>query len=53
LWDENDKSHSYAAKGHFLELLQNTRSAEGLKSVVYPSVAVAIKEITKSSSKTE
>jgi hypothetical protein len=35
------------AKGHFLEVLQSARSEEGLKVMVYQSVDVAIKQITK------
>ncbi len=35
------------AKGHFLRVLHDTRSSEELKLAVYPSVAVAIKEIAK------
>jgi hypothetical protein len=41
------------AKGHFLRVLHDIRVAEGLKLVLYPSVAVAIKEITKKNPKTE
>ena len=35
------------AKGHFLEVLQSARSDERLKVMVYQSVDVAIKQITK------
>jgi anti-anti-sigma regulatory factor len=35
------------AKGHFLEVLQRARSDEGLKVMVYQSVDVAIKQMTK------
>lgn len=35
------------AKGHFLEVLQHARRDEGLKLMVYQSVDVAIKQITK------
>jgi MFS superfamily sulfate permease-like transporter len=35
------------AKGHFLEVLQRARSDEGLKLMVYQSVAVAIKQMAK------
>ncbi len=35
------------AKGHFLEVLQHARSNEGLKLMVYQSVDVAIKQMTK------
>ncbi len=41
------------AKGHFLRVLHDIRVAEGLKLVLYPSVAVAIKEITKKNQKAE
>ncbi len=35
------------AKGHFLEVLQSARSDEGLKVMVYQSVDVAMKQMTK------
>jgi MFS superfamily sulfate permease-like transporter len=35
------------AKGHFLEVLQHARSDEGLKLMVYQSVDVALKQMTK------